>query len=473
MDDRAPSQTNMQPAVLVIFGITGDLANRKVLPALYNLFKNNLVHDQTFIVGTSRRLVEPSAVIDALRSSLQSNDLPVDNDVLERLQAHLSMQQVDPDSEGDYAKLGQHLQGIEDSLQTCLTRLFYLSVPPQAYGTIIENLGRNNLQNGCVHGKAASRLLVEKPFGYDLQSAEQLIAKTAEHFNEEQIFRIDHYLAKETAQNILTFRTANPLFSEIWNRHHVTMISITTAESIGIEGRADFYNRVGALRDQVQSHLMQLLALTLMEVPATLSARTVHAAKLAVLNNILPIDSTDVANQAVRGQYQGYEEEIGKQSNTETFASIVLYSQDPAWQGVPLRLTTGKGLKLKRSSITITFGRDQVNRLQFQLQPDEGIRLSFHVKQPGLDEAVTPKALNFSYQDSFQTDSPPDAYERVLIEALEGDQTLFATDAEVLASWRILQPIMNAWGQDMDGLERYEFGSDGPDNSRLIQNGAA
>jgi glucose-6-phosphate 1-dehydrogenase len=464
------SPNNLEPTILVLVGITGDLAERKVLPALYHLFANDLVHPQTYLVGTSRRAIPVSDILDRIERAVTAHSDGFDPAVLQKMAKHFSMLQVDPAQTADYAHLRDHLQAIEESAGVCLHRLFYLSIPPQVYGDVVQRLGENGLNTGCAHGKTTSRLLVEKPFGYNLTSAQELISKTGEHFSEEQIFRIDHYLAKETAQNILTFRQHNPLFSKIWNSRHVTGVSITAIESIGIEGRGNFYEQVGALRDLVQSHLMQLLSLTLLDVPENMTAEAIHTAKLAVLDSITPMPADQVFERSVRGQYQTYRQEVqNPDSTTETYASLVLYSQDPHWEGVPLRLTTGKALRAKRTSITIDFGDGtQTNRLQFRLQPNEGITLTLRVKKPGLTNAMEETTMDFAYHTAFQAHSPRDAYERVLIEAIRGDHLLFATDAEVLSSWRILQPLLDAWSKSTSDLAFYQNESDGPDISKLL-----
>jgi len=462
--------TALEPTILVIFGITGDLAERKVLPALYHLFANDLVHPQTYLVGTSRRDISVADILKRIEHAVTAHTDGFDPAVLQKMATHFSMLKVDPTVDADYAQLRDRLQQIEDKAGVCLHRLFYLSIPPQVYGGIVQRLGQNGLNTGCSHGVTASRLLVEKPFGYDLHSAQELISKTSEHFSEEQIFRIDHYLAKETAQNILTFRQHNPLFNQIWNHRHITGVSITAIESIGIEGRGNFYEHVGALRDLVQSHLMQLLSPTLLDIPSDMTADAIHKAKQSVLDSITPVPADQVANRSVRGQYQTYREEVhNPDSTTETYASLVLYSQDPRWEGVPLKLTTGKALKIKRTSITVDFGdQPHSNRLQFRLQPNEGITLALRVKKPGLTSAMEETTMDFAYHTAFQAHSPRDAYERVLIEAIRGDHLLFATDEEVLASWRILQPLLDEWAKSSADLVIYPSGSDGPDTSKLI-----
>lgn len=459
----AVSAPTLEPSILVIFGVTGDLAQRKVLPAVYHLFAHDLLNEYTCVVGTSRSPIKVRDIIDRIRQAITGRGGTPDEMVLRRLEQRISAVQVDPVNGADYERLDKHLQSIEDSVGSCMHRLFYLSIPPQVYGGIVQRLGESGLNSGCPHTKGTSRLLVEKPFGYDATSAEELIADTGRYFSEEQVFRIDHYLAQETAQNILTFRAQNPLFNDIWNNKHITKIEITAAEKIGIEGRANFYEQVGALRDLIQSHLLQLLSLVLMDIPETMTAKAVHAAKHDVLTAIEPIPANKVAQRAQRGQYQTYRAEVqNADSVTETYASLTLFSKDPRWTDVPLKLTTGKSLTDKHTSITAHFGEGQANQLQFRIQPDEGITLGLQVKKPGLGSGAQSTSLDFTYQASLNH-TAVDAYERVLIEALRGDHTLFATSEEVLLSWRILQPLLNEWAKSASDLAIYPNNTTGPD----------
>jgi len=444
-----------KPAVITIFGITGDLARNKVVPALFRLFQNDLVHEKTYLLGTSRHELDPKRVLDSLVRVLAAKNETPDDGALRRFEDRLSTLKVDTSGDDDYETLKARLDEIDGLAGVPLQRYFYLSIPPAVFGPLVAGLGRHGLNAG-------SRLLVEKPFGHDLDSARRLITETAEHFREEQLFRIDHYMAKETTQNILAFRSGNPLFRGIWNNRHISKIAITATEAIGIEGRANFYDGVGTLRDFVQSHLMQLLALTMMETPEDTpdgdTQEAIHSGKLAVLGSLLLAKPED----AIRGQYNAYREEAGNPlSTTETFASVTLFSGDPAWRGVPLRLTSGKALDEKLTTITVEFTGK--NRLQFRLQPNEGITLTVHVKEPGLATDTVLTTMDFDYKTAFNLPETLEAYERVLIDALRGDRTLFATGEEVVASWRALQPILDAWKSGGEGLCVYASGSHGPD----------
>ncbi len=457
------------PSSLVIFGITGDLASRKVLPALFHLLKDNLLPADFEIVGTSRQALTVEALLkDTELCSLEDNNV-CDPATLAAFSEHLRIVQLDPSSGEGYDQLRQTLDEIETAHGVCMNRLYYLSIPPQVYESVVQSLGEHGLNQGCQHGTGKSRLLVEKPFGYDYTSAEALIATTATAFEEDQIYRIDHYLAKESAQNILTFRQHNPLFTSIWNNQYVTSIDIVAYEQIGIAGRANFYEHVGALRDLIQSHLLQLLALTTMELPTPIGdIAAIHAAKQALLGAIVPPTADAVAQDVVRAQYDGYRDEVNNQnSTTETFVSLRLRIANDRWQGVPITLATGKAMAQKRTDITVCFGHAGTdvadNQLTFRIQPNEGIDVQLLVKKPGFDDVVRPASMDFSYVATFVDDhGHPDAYERVLVDAIRGDHTLFATSQEVLASWHILQPILVQWANDSNDLLTYPIGSNGP-----------
>ena len=455
----------LPPSILVIFGITGDLARRKVLPALYHLSKDHLLPADFEIVGTSRRPLDIDEILKVLELRLLEIDSVCDPAELQLFRRHLRVIQLDPANGDDYDQLHSTLDDIESEHHTCMNRLYYLSIPPQVYGLVVQSLGSRGLNQGCQHGKAESRLLVEKPFGYDYASAEALIATTAAAFQENQVLRIDHYLAKETAQNILTFRLHNPLFASIWNNHNVQSIDIVAFEKIGIEGRIDFYEHVGALRDLIQSHLMQLLTLTTMDLPPrTGDSAAVHTAKQTLLAAVVSPAPDKVTSKVVRAQYEGYRDEVNNpNSTTETFVSIQLEIANERWQGVPITLRTGKAMSTKRTDITLCFGHigpdTADNQLTFRIQPNEGIDIQLLVKKPGFEAEVYPASMDFSYQTTFEEPGHPDAYERVLIDAIRGDHTLFATSQEVLASWRVLQPILDQWDKDDSDLKTYPVGS--------------
>jgi glucose-6-phosphate 1-dehydrogenase len=449
--------------ILVIFGITGDLARRYVLPAIYTLLKNSMLPEHFEIVGVTRRGIAVSELIERTRTEVAARFGSADEDTLGRLAATIRIVKMDMAEHAQYNELKATLDQIEDQRGVCLNRLFYLSIPPGTYGPVVDMLGSAGLNSGCQHGVADSRIMLEKPFGYDADSARELISRLKRSFEERQIFRIDHYLAKETAQNILTFRFSNPIFQAVWDRTSVDRIRITAAESIGIEGRAAFYEPAGALRDFIQSHLINLLALVTMEQPKSMRAKDVHAAMLKLIQSIHPIAPNQVGRRTVRGQYKGYRSEVAKpDSFTETFARLELEIDDDRWRGVPIILETGKRLESKTTQITLTFadrGHHHQNTLTFRLKPDEGIAVDLLAKRPGLASEMQRVEMTFDYQQAFGSGPAPDAYEKVLHDGIRGDQTLFATSAEVLASWGIVDPVVREWAKGPQGLIIYEPGS--------------
>jgi len=450
------------PTILVIFGITGDLAKRYLMPSLYNLFKQGLLHQKTEIVGISRRSIDLGELFNSVELCVNEANNTCDPAVIEHMRTRTRVHQLDMDSTEAFTGLRELLDDIEAEQGLCMNRLYYLAIPPAAYAQVVGNMGAAGLNGSCQHGTAMTRLLVEKPFGHDLASAEKLIAATAENFQEEQVFRIDHYLAKETAQNILAFRFENPLFEAVWDARHITAIDIVASEKIGIEGRAAFYEQQGALRDFIQNHLLQMLAIVTMDKPATLDSDGVHAAKLRLLEAVRPITAEQVSDQASRGQYEGYRHEAGNpDSFVETYARISTTIGTDRWQDVPVTICTGKALAEKRTTITITFA-DQAttgtNNLQFRIQPDEGIQIGLFAKKPGYDQALQPVTMDFSYNQNFEG-AQPSAYERVLVDAIRGDRTLFAGSQEVLAAWRIVDAVVQAWTANGDGLQTYQPGT--------------
>ncbi|MFZ2544856.1 MAG: hypothetical protein WAW80_02680 [Candidatus Saccharimonadales bacterium] len=402
---------------LVIFGITGDLAQRKLLPALANIIEVGQADDLS-IIGVSRREVEKFEVLGDHH----------------QLNGTTTLFQMDLDNPNDYIKLREYIAETPDEQV-----LFYLSVPPESASGIVENLGQAGL-NGQ-HNK----ILLEKPFGRDLASAHTMIEHTASHFHESQIYRIDHYLAKEMAQNIVMFRARNAIFSHLWSNQYIERIEILALESIGIEGRTAFYEQTGALRDIVQGHLLQLLALTLLELPDELEWDNLPALRSAALSAVQPVNPI----KTVRSQYEGYREEVdNSESLVETFVSIELESLDPSWQGVPLVLTTGKALNSKKTEVRVHFRRQndaQSNYLIFKIQPNEGIVLDLLTKKPGYDKEVSHQKLSFMYPSDQRL---PDAYEQVLVDAINSRKSLFATSGEVIRAWEILAPLQEFWQTD-------------------------
>lgn len=473
--DNTDFKLQLTPAVIVIFGITGDLATRKLLPSLYELQKNGLLHPKTKIVGITRRQVDVPSILKAAEPSVRHEENGrIDHKVMEALGKRINMFFMQSAELDDYPKLGLHLDDIEEKAGLCINRLFYLAVPPQISMPIIAHLGQSGLRHGChQHGNAAC-LLLEKPFGFDYKTAQELITATTKYFKEEQIFRIDHYLAKETVQNLVTFRFRNPIFEDIWNNHHIKSIDIVASEKLDIEGRANFYESVGAMRDLIQSHLLHVLSVVMMDRPTDITnADAMHAARLNVLQQIEAVPANLLTERVLRGQYKGYKEEVNNpRSNTETFAALKLYSHNKDWADVPLYISTGKAMQAKHTRITICFKgknaeHDYTNQLIFYIQPNESIVVELWVKKPGFKRELQIAPMSFNYDQIFDTHGHPDAYERVLVDAIRGDNSLFATSEEVMAAWRILQPVLDAWAKTGDDLVTYPKGSTGPDLKAL------
>jgi glucose-6-phosphate 1-dehydrogenase len=431
--------TMTTPTSLIIIGISGDLSRRKLLPAIREIAKAGVLPEAFRIIGISRRELS----LDEILPASGDNQFLLD---------HLTLRQMDLDDQAAYEALGTYLADIEAQDGKPGQRLYYLSVPPNASQDIVELLGKSGLSNA-----PNTKLLLEKPFGTDMDSAQALIDHIHGHFDEEQVYRIDHYLAKEMAQNLVIFRSGNSLFKRTWNSTFIESIHITMTEQIGIEGRAGFYEQTGALRDIIQSHLLQLAALTLMELPPKDDWQSIPARRLEALSRLVP--PTDVATKVVRAQYRSYKEEVDNpNSAVETFVSVPLQSEDPNWEGVPITLTTGKALSETATEIVICYRRDDVgesNTLVLRIQPDEGVELTLWAKEPGYSNQLKKVPLNFLYSDHFS--GLPEAYERVFVDAMRSDHSLFASSEEVLASWRILKPIQEHWAQAGDqGLLAYE-----------------
>ena len=462
--EQASAMRATEPTIFVIFGVTGNLARKKLLPALYHLIKDELLHEHTEIIGISRHNLKADDILKDVELCVLEADKTCDPAVIAAFKKRLRLIRLDPVKAEDYDALLTTLNKIEDEHGMCMNRLFYLSIPPQVYEPVIENLGAQRLNEGCPHHKGQSRLLVEKPFGYDLASAKELIKGTAEHFSEDQVFRIDHYLAKETAQNILVFREQNPVFSRGWDGKHISAIDLLFSEKIGVEGRKEFYDNVGALRDVVQNHLMQLLALVTTELPRTAGSAQLHKAKQALLASVRPVNMQ--RDTVVRGQYEGYQEEVENPgSTTETFVRLPLHIDNARWRGVHITMEAGKALATKETSITITFGNGDTahtNRLRFRIQPNEGIGVELTAKRPGFEQQTQEVLMDFRYSGSFGDPEHPDAYERVLVDAVKGDHTLFATSGEVLESWRIIQPVLERWAMQRAAPTLYKQGTNGP-----------
>ncbi len=460
------TEPKLDPTIIVVFGITGDLSQRYLLPSLYHLIKDGLLDKQTEIIGVTRGTTTTDQLFEKVELCVNETDKVCDPDALKAMRERTRMFQMDLDDANSYDKLLQAMNDMEEQKGICMNRLYYLSIPPPAYAPVIQLLGERGLNKSCQHDQAVTRLLVEKPFGFDLSSAEKLVTEINQVFQEEQVFRIDHYMAKETVQNILIFRFQNPIFEALWDRQHIASIEINAKESIGIEGRAAFYEPLGALRDFIQSHLLQILGIVAMDQPAAMDSQHIHASKQALLETVEAVPADKVGERVQRGQYEGYRQEVkNPDSTTETYAAVTVYIDNERWRGVPVKLLTGKALDKRETEVRVTFrGNSEAssNLLRFRIQPDEGIELDLVTKKPGYAQDLQTTAMDFSYSNNFTNHGHPNAYERVLVDAVRGDHTLFATSQEVLASWRIVQPILDAWAKQADDLIIYPPGSGQP-----------
>lgn len=466
-----PSRT-LPPTILTIFGVSGNLAQIKLLPALYHLLKANQLPERFEIVGVFRQTsMNPDHLMQQLEINLLRTHKEADKDILERLKNIFHPIIMDSVDEADYHHLKETLDQLDTDKGAQHQRLFYLAIPPDIFPTVIGCLNSAGLHDETAG--AARRILVEKPFGTNLETARQLVDVMKSSFAEHQIYRIDHYLAKENAQNILTFRFNNPIMEDIWDRQSIDHIQISATEQIGIEARSNFYEGMGALRDLVQSHLLQLMTLVMMEAPAEMSSDAIHAEKLALLHSVEPISQNRVNELTVRGQYDTYREEVSNpNSNVETYAALSLEVANSRWGGVPVLIRTGKALDRKETAIKIVF-KDRSNRnvpaniLNIRIQPDEGISFQLTAKKPGFSDVLQPVNMQFNYKDSFDDDSP-DAYERVIIDSIAGDQSLFASSEEVLRCWEILEPVLQYWHESDAQPTVYTKGSTGPNDADAL-----
>jgi len=468
------------PCTVVLFGATGDLAHRKIVPALYNLARLGELPSPLAVVATSTSVGPSEGYRADLRQALGSFSptQAVDESIWNRLALSIETVAGDYATPRGWAALGEKLRAVERERGTGGNRLFYLALPPSVFPVILTGLRESGLLHPAGDGPW-SRVVIEKPFGRDLASARELNRLVAGVLDEGQTFRIDHYLGKETVQNILVFRFGNSIFEPLWNRKYVDQVQITMAETIGVEHRGKFYDANGVVRDVVQNHLLQVMSLVAMELPATFGADDVRDEKHKLLRSVRPLAPEDV----VYGQYRGYREEEGvrKGSRTPTFAALRLQVDNWRWQGVPFYIRAGKGLARRTTEVQIhfqqipfcLFGREDVcqliepNVLTLRIQPDEGISLCFATKVPGDDLAVGSVTMDFSYAGAFQS-APGEAYEKLLLDAMRGDATLFARPDSDEQSWALLTPLLEAWDRSSAEPAYYERSSSGPAEADLL-----
>jgi glucose-6-phosphate 1-dehydrogenase len=491
MSDRAPSTGKAAgPCAMVIFGAAGDLTKRLVIPALYNLACGKLLPEEFAIVGVDLAEKTDDEWRESLGGMLQdfvkagSEGAQVDQDRWKWLTGRMSYLQGDLNDSATYDKLKTKLSELDKTSRTGGNYLFYLAVAPRFFGPVVEHLGKSGL--ACEEKGRWRRVVIEKPFGHDLASAHALDEQILGILNEKQIYRIDHFLGKETVQNIMMFRFGNGFFEPVWNRDRIDHVQITAAETVGVEGRGNYYDKTGALRDMVPNHMFQLVSMTAMEAPSSFSADAVRAEKAKVVESIRVCKPDEVASNAVRGQYgpgeidghpvPGYRQEsdVASTSLTETYVALKLQIENWRWSGVPFYLRTGKRLATRKTQISIRFKEAPCalfrstavrnpapNWLLLRIQPDEGIALEFGAKVPGPVTKLGDVRMDFKYQDYFGT-APNTGYETLLYDVIIGDATLFQRADNIEGGWRVVQPILEAWSANPPAdFPNYKAGTDG------------
>jgi len=470
----------------VIFGASGDLAKRKLIPALYSLYVNQQVPDNFIILGVSRTSYSDIQYREKMKEALIEFNEISDTRKIDAFVEKLFYQPLNYDNRQDYFDLKERLTQLQEKKGIPGNVVFYLSTPPKLYGEVPVHLAKVGLNNEDGGWK---RLIIEKPFGYDLESALKLKDILLKYWNENQLYRIDHYLGKETVQNLLVTRFSNGIFEPLWNSKYIHHIEVTSSESLGVEGRGGYYDSSGALRDMVQNHLLQVVAFTAMEPPATLEPQAIRNEILKVFQSLRPIKPGEVKNVAMRGQYiastiknqkvAGYREEPGvdPDSTTETYAALKFYIDNWRWGGIPFYIRTGKRLPTRVTEVVIHFKStphflfskqtdcSACNQLVLRIQPDEGILLKFGMKVPGTGFEVQNVNMDFHYSD-LAHQRIPSAYERLIYDSIKGDSTLFARTEEVIEAWKFVMPVLDAWKNDSSiPVFGYPAGTWGPEHA--------
>ncbi|MDO8964185.1 MAG: glucose-6-phosphate dehydrogenase [Coriobacteriia bacterium] len=477
-----PTTISDTPTVLVVFGATGDLMERKIAPALYHLHEKRRLPERFRVVGFARREIPDDEFRDSLCTTVRAHHgTPVDEDDVHAWAGAFSYSRGEFDDTEAYGRLVDDLNAIDDAWQCCANKLFYLAVPPQFYRTIFEHLAASGLTATCGEGATGgwTRIIVEKPFGKDTATARELDELLGTLFEEHQIYRIDHYLAKEMLQGIMSFRFSNNLLEPSWDNRAIDRIEIDLLETLGAESRGAFYDGVGALRDVGQNHLLQMLALITMAQPSSMDADSIRAQRVAALRSLAPMSPDDVRRATFRAQYDGYRAipGVAPDSQTETFFKVVTQLDSPDWRGVPVVMQGGKRLATVRKKIVTSFrhpapclcdGLDNVeNRVEFQLEPVESISIAFWTKKPGFESRLEERDFNFFLYEKEEKTQYVEEYAKLLLDAVNGDQTLFVSTREVRAMWEFIDPIVDGWNDGLVALERYA-----PDTDEVVTQAA-
>ncbi len=462
------ASTKNIPTVFIIYGATGDLMGKKIVPALFNLYKKGKFPNLFKIIGFSRRDLTEEQFIEYVHDLLiKHSSEKMTNEQIQKFLTYFLYHKGDFDDMASYKSLASRMGIIDGEWNVCANKLFYLAVPPQFYKNICNHLASSGLTIPCGPDEGWTRVIVEKPFGHDLKTAKELDNLLGKLFKEEQVYRIDHYLAKEMLQNILTFRFANNLFEHEWNNKFISKINIRTWESIGAEGRGVFYDSVGALRDVGQNHLLQMLALVTMDRPKSLDAEDVRAKRAELLSTLRPLTAEEVKRSSFRAQYKGYKNIAGvkEDSKKETFFRIHAKLESPRWKGVKIMLEAGKKLPLKKEVEVILRHPTPClcpegsphfqNKIIFSLEPKEGIVVEFQSKRPGIESSLSERKMNFVYRKVNQRVQYVEEYEKLLLDCISGSQLLFLSTPEIQACWKFIDSITDAWEQNL--VELYEY----------------
>lgn len=463
-----------EPTIVVIPGATGDLSRRKLIPALFDLYEKGFLPSLFRVVGCARTSYSDNEYRQIARDAIMQREHPHNEKTIDDFLSLLTYQVGDVTSPETYVALSEKLIAIEKTFAQCTNKIFYCAISPNLYDAFFRNLAESGLTLPCDSILGWTRVLVEKPFGSDVTTAQKLDQTLGLLFKEEQIFRIDHYLGKSILQDVLMFRFSNSIFEPIWNNIYIEKVEITLRETLDIEGRGAFYDGVGALRDVGQNHILQMLALVAMQNPDDLDASKVRKERAEVLKALRPIDAGTICSHTIRGQYEGYRDEphISPDSQTETYFKIKTYIDNDTWRGVPFYLESGKALDSKDATITVYFKKIEKcvcqqehefkhqNVLTFNIQPDEGIHIRFWAKKSGFNKDLEARDLSFLYHEQAGKQMLPDAYEYILFDAISGEQTLFTSTDEVNAAWKFITPIVEGWNNCK--LQTYQKGGKGP-----------